>query len=279
MTMNIVNLKDGAAPPRTAPSARVRTPLGENRLAITATQIFIALAALGIWQYAVEAGWIDRFFLAPPTEVFQFLVQYVKSGEIWRHGSVTVQETIMGFLSGSILGILCGLAIGWSRFLDRVFTPFLTVFNSLPRVALAPMFILWFGIEMTSKVLLSFSLVFFIVVINTEAGVRSVESDLNMMARVTGASEFQRFIKVVLPGAVPSIFAGLKIGVVYALLGVVVGEMVASKAGLGQQVVEYSNTYKPAGVFGTLTVLAVIALALNFIMLSVERWLMRWKEV
>jgi len=84
---------------------------------------------------------------------------------------------------------------------------------------------------------------------------------------------------VVLPGAVPAIFAGLKIGVVYALLGVVVGEMVASRAGLGQQVVEYSNTYRPAGVFGTLAVLAVIALVLNFLMLSAERWLMRWKEV
>ena len=276
---NIVNLTDKTLPQAASHPVKARTPLGENQLAITATQIAIALSALGIWQYSVEAGWIDRFFLAPPTEVFAFLVQYARSGELWRHGSVTIQDTIMGFLSGSILGVLCGLAIGWSRFLDRVFTPFLTIFNSLPRVALAPMFILWFGIEMTSKVLLSFSLVFFIVVVNTEAGVRSVESDLNMMARVTGANEFQRFMKVVLPGAVPAIFAGLKIGVVYALLGVVVGEMVASRAGLGQQVVEYSNTYRPAGVFGTLAVLAVIALVLNFLMLSAERWLMRWKEV
>lgn len=262
-----------------SPAEKPHKPLGENLVAIILTQLFVAVAGLAIWQYAVDGGWVDRFFLASPTEVFSFLVDYVRTGDIWFHGSVTLQETISGFVSGSVLGVACGLAIGWSRFLDRVFTPFLTILNSLPRVALAPMFILWFGIGMASKILLSFSLVFFIVVINTEAGVRSVETDLNMMARVTGASEFQRFIKVVLPGAVPSIFAGLKIGVIYALLGVVVGEMVASKAGLGQQVVEYSNNYKPAGVFGTLAVLAVIALALNFSMLAIEKWLMSWKEV
>lgn len=263
-------------------SEKTRKPkkaLGDNQFAVTATQLCVAVAAIGIWQYAVDAGWIDRFFLASPTDVFRFLVDYVRSGDIWFHGRVTLQETILGFLSGSILGIACGLAIGWSRFLDRVFTPFLTILNSLPRVALAPMFILWFGIDMASKVVLSFSLVFFIVVIATEAGVRSVESDLNMMARVTGANEFQRFIKVVLPGAVPSIFAGLKIGVIYALLGVVVGEMVAARAGLGQQVVEYSNSYRPAGVFGTLVVLAIIALGLNFGMLAIEKRLMRWKEI
>lgn len=153
----------------------------------------------------------------------------------------------------------------------------MTIFNALPRVALAPMFVLWFGIGMTSKVLLAFSLVFFIVVINTEAGVRSVDSDLSMMARVMGASERQRFMKVLMPGSIPSIFAGLRIGAIYSLLGVVVGEMIASKQGLGQQIMEYSYAFQPAGVFGVLFYLALIALSLNGLMSVIERRLMRWK--
>jgi NitT/TauT family transport system permease protein len=244
---------------------------------VWAVRLAIAAALIALWHFAVASNWVDEFFVPAPRKVLDFIVGYVTSGNLLHHGSVTLQETILGFAAGALLGIAVGLFVGWSRFWHAVLGPYMTFFNALPRVALAPMFILWFGIGIESKILLAFSLVFFIVVIATEAGVRSVDTDLSMMARVMGASEWQRFLKVIMPGAVPSIFAGLRIGVIYALLGVVVGEMIASKQGLGQQIMEYSYGYQPAGVFGVLFNLALIALALNALMSLLEKRLMRWK--
>jgi ABC-type nitrate/sulfonate/bicarbonate transport system permease component len=275
--MTIIQLNRKKSDDVVRSSRLFRFPNADNFIAVWTCRILFAAVILGAWQALTSLHLIDPLFLASPIAVAKFLVGYTLSGNIWRHGIVTLEETLLGFLSGSVLGIILGLVLGWSRFLEKVLTPFLTIFNSLPRVALAPMFILWFGIGDLSKVVLAFSLVFFIVVINTEAGVRSVDPDLTMMAKVMGATDRQRFIKVILPGAIPSIFAGLRIGAIYSLLGVVVGEMIAAKWGLGQQMMEYSYNYKPDGVFGVLFVLAAIALCLNIIMVRTERYLTRWK--
>lgn len=249
----------------------------DNLLTIWAWRLALAALVIGGWQAAAALRLVDPMFLASPVAVCGFLFDYVVSGKIWVNSLVTLEETVLGFALGAGLGILAGLVIGGSKFLERVLTPFLTIFNSLPRVALAPMFIIWFGIGALSKVVLAFSLVFFIVLISTEAGVRSIDPDLTMMAKVMGATDRQRFLKVVLHGAVPSIFAGLRLGAIYSLLGVVVGEMIAAKWGLGQQVMEYSYNYKPAGVFGVLAILALIAICLNELTTRIERHLGRWK--
>ncbi len=249
----------------------------DSRFTIWIWRLALAALVIGGWQVVAALQLVDPMFLASPMAVCGFLFHYILSGKIWVNSAVTLEETILGFAFGAALGVLAGLVIGWSKFLERVLTPFLTICNSLPRVALAPMFIIWFGIGALSKVVLAFSLVFFIVLISTEAGVRSIDPDLTMMAKVMGATDRQRFLKVVLHGAVPSIFAGLRLGVIYSLLGVVVGEMIAAKWGLGQQVMEYSYNYKPAGVFGVLAILALIAICLNELMTRVERRLGRWK--
>ena len=264
--------------PATAPRRKRIAAAADSPAMIWICRLALAAVILGVWQASVDYGFVDPLFLASPVAICRFLIGYLISGRIWLNALVTLEETIQGFLYGAGLGVVVGLILGWSRFLERVMTPFFTIFNAMPRVALAPMFILWFGIGELSKVVLAFSLVFFIVVINTEAGVRSIDPDLTVMARVMGATERQRFIKVVLPGALPAIFAGLRLGVVYSLLGVVVGEMIAAKWGLGQQAIEYSNNYEPAGVFGVLAVLASIAICLNEIMVRTERHLGRWKD-
>lgn len=246
-------------------------------LRVWAMRLGLAVALIGLWQLVVANKLVDPFFMPSPKAVLDFLVAYIVSGNLLLHGAVTLEETICGFGLGAVLGVAFGLFMGSSRYWNAVLSPYTTVFNALPRVALAPMFILWFGIGPLSKVLLAFSLVFFIVAINTEAGVRAVDSDLSMTARVMGASERQRFLKVIVPGSVPAIFAGLRIGSIYALLGVVVGEMIAAKHGLGQQIMEYSYGYQPAGVFGVLLSLAAIALGMNGLMALAERKLMQWK--
>lgn len=224
----------------------------------------------------MRRGWLDPFFVSTPLAVWEFLGTFFSSGEAWPNIRTTLVETLVGFVIGSVTGIVAGLALSRFLFAAAVARPFLIGLNSLPRVALAPMFILWFGIGMTSKIVLSISLVFFIVMIGTEAAVRSVDRDMLTTARLVGASERQSYMKVVLPASIPTIFASLRLGIVYSLLGVVVAEMLAAQYGLGQLITLYSNSFVPEGTLAIITILLVISLVLNGIMALIERRLMRW---
>lgn len=274
------------APPAPADQARPRP--GRFREAVTAqlrprnlliwllrTGVFVGF--IGLWTAAVNQGWVDEFFVSRPSAVWDTLVDYFRTGDVWRHGSVTVRSTIYGFVSGSVGGVLVGLMFARFPLLDKVFSPYLAALNAMPRVALAPLFILWFGIGSSSKVWFAFSLVFFIVLINTEAGIKGVDQELTTSARVMGANEWELFTKVIFPAAVPTIFAGLRLGFVYALLGVVFGEMLASREGLGQQITFYAGTYRMHGVLATLVILSAISIVLNAVIVRLQTWLLRWQ--
>lgn len=246
-------------------------------IAIWSGRAVVLFLSLLLWHVSTAWGWIDAFFVSTPATTIAFLIAYLLSGAAWAHIATTVYETVAGFALGALSGVLMGLVLSRFRLLDEILSPFLTALNALPRVALAPMFVLWFGIGSASKIYLAISVVFFIVMINTQAGVRSVDPDLLTIAKAMGANERQRFLKVVLPGSVPAIFAGLRLGAVYALLAVVVGEMLAAKLGLGQEISLYAGTFQAAGVFSALFILAVIALSLNAFSGRLEAHLMRWR--
>jgi NitT/TauT family transport system permease protein len=245
---------------------------------IWAVRISLAGALLYAWEYFADQKVIKEFFFSKPSVVWTYLGELFTTGDVWIHLAATMEGTLGGFFLGSLLAIPFGLFLARFPIVDEILAPFLAGLNALPRVALAPIFILWFGIGLSSKVFLVFSLVFFIVLINTQAGVKSADEELLRMATVMGATPRQRFLKVVLPGAVPSIFAGLRVGVIYALLGTVVGEMVAAPAGLGQQVAYFSGTYRTGGVFAVLLLLSLIGVALNGVTLLIERHLLRWQR-
>jgi NitT/TauT family transport system permease protein len=247
-------------------------------LLIWTVRLALTAVFLWTWEALVDSKLVNPFFFSKPSAIGQFIVTFFASGEIWTHLSATMQATAYGFALGTLLAIPFGLLLARFPLLDEILAPFLAGLNALPRVALAPIFILWFGIGLSSKVVLVFSLVFFIVLINTEAGVKAADEELLRMSKVMGATPRQQFLKVVLPGAVPSIFAGLRVGIIYALLGTVVGEMVAAPSGLGQQVSYYSGTYRTGGVLAVLLILAVIGVALNWLTLLVERRLLRWQR-
>lgn len=257
--------------------ATIAAQFAPRNLLIWTLRAAVFVGFLALWTAAVDRAWVDEFFVSRPSAVWDSLVEYFRTGDIWRHGSVTVRSTIYGFAAGSFAGVLVGM--GFARFplIDRVFSPYLAALNAMPRVALAPLFILWFGIGSSSKVWFAFSLVFFIVLINTEAGIKGVDLELTTTAKVMGANEWQRFTKVIFPAAVPTIFAGLRLGFVYALLGVVFGEMLASREGLGQQITFYAGTYRMHGVLSTLVILATISIALNAIIVRLQAWLLRWQ--
>lgn len=254
---------------------RFRGRRRRSGLLVRVLQVSSFLVVLLLWQLAVDSGLGKELFFSKPTLVATFV------GDNWDllvdNTVVTMRATAVGFLIGSLSGIAVALLMARFVMLDRVLQPWISVLMSLPRIALAPLFLLWFGITETSKVALAVSLVFFMVLVSTLAGMRTLDPDLRALAKAFHASELQTFTKIVLPAAVPGIFAGLRLGVVTAILGVVSSEMVASSSGLGQQIVLYGQNLNSAGVFAVLLFLAVITTGLNALVGGLERWLLRWQ--
>lgn len=256
---------------------QVSTARRRRLIAVIALRIVALVALLGIWQVLADTGHLDKLFFSSPSAIWGFLWHYIGDGKIWPNLVATVEAILLGFATGSIGGLVVGILVVRYEMLDRVTRPFFAGLNSLPRVALAPLFVLWLGLGLVTKVALAASLVFFVVLIAVESSVKSTEPELLRMGSAMGASRRQVFRKIVLPSSVPGIFGGLRLGLVYALLGVVLEEMLASRNGLGEQLNLYAGTYRTDGVFALLLVLAMLGMALNGIAVLIENRLQRWK--
>ncbi|KUP95178.1 hypothetical protein AC529_19040 [Thermobifida cellulosilytica TB100] len=241
-------------------------------------RLVICAAFLVLWEVASRREWVDPMLFGNPTGVWTAMVEYLPSERSLASLEATGGAVGVSFVIGSVSGTLAGLVLGLSPVVNGVFGPFLAPINSVPRIALAPLFIAWFGLTMTSKVVLAVSIVFFILAENARSAVWSVDADLMTMARVVGLKRAALLWKVVLPSAVPTMFAGLRLTFTYALLGVVASEMVAATGGLGQDIVLYSSSYQINTVFAILVELMVIAVVVNWIFNLVERRLLVWQE-
>jgi NitT/TauT family transport system permease protein len=226
-----------------------------------------------LWSAAVRAGFADKFFISSPEDVGQFLVAGFWK-EVVPNASETLLATLIAFALSAVAGVLVGLVFVEVPWLKLLIDPFLTAFNSMPRIALAPIFILWFGIGLTSKVALACSLGFFIVLMSTIAGIRNVDPVLLRLSRSLGCTGWQLFTKITLPWAIPTVFAGLKLALIYCFLGVVTSEMLASKIGLGQLIMYYSGLLRMDAVLGILFVMAICSVCLNIIADRIESWLL-----
>jgi NitT/TauT family transport system permease protein len=232
---------------------------------------------LAVWQGAVSLGLIDSFWISSPVLVGRELWQEIVSGDLILNVGITVFEALIAFVISSVLGIAAGLMLARSPFWDEVLAPLILALNSLPRVALAPLIILWFGIGIVAKVVTAFTLVFFILLVNTLGGAKNVDTDILTLARLMGASRRDILWKVTLPSALPWIFAGLNIGLTYALLGVIVAEILASNQGIGFVIASGAANFNTAAVFAGLVTLAVVAWLFSAVMRKVEARLLRWK--
>jgi NitT/TauT family transport system permease protein len=249
----------------------VDVPVWGGRLAVL---VFI----LVLWHYAVELGWVLDLYAATPVETFQRLFELLGDATFWNNLRITLQETVVGWALGSSLGLVVGLLLGrWVR-AARVFDPYLIFMNATPKIALAPFFILWFGIDQTSKVMLAATIVFFIVQVPTQSSVSMLQPDLDTVATTMGATELQKFRMVVLPGIMPSVFGALRLALVYSLLAVVLGEFIASRAGLGQALITSTNQFDMPTAFALLIVLATLAVLINIGLAAVENHFSRWKS-
>jgi sulfonate transport system permease protein len=244
---------------------------------VLVARLIVVGVFLAIWQAAVSSGLVDAFWISSPVLVVEELWRVIASGELFADIAITVFEALIAFVVSSVLGIAAGLLLARSPFWDDVLAPLVLALNSLPRVALAPLIILWFGIGITAKVVTAFTLVFFILLVNTLGGAKNVDNDILTIARLMGASKHDILWKVTLPSALPWIFAGLNLGLTYSLLGVIVAEILASNQGLGYVIQSSAATFNTAGVFAGLITLAIVAWLFSAVMRYVEARLLRWK--
>lgn len=241
-------------------------------------QVAVVIAFLLLWEWVSVSKFIDPLFIGRPSGIITFLFRGVfVNGTILKEALWTISETIAAFLLGSLAGILFGLLFAVYPLSEKFCDPFFSGLNALPRVALAPLFLLWFGLGPASKIALGFSLTFFIVLSNTVAGARSVDPDWLTLSKTLGASRFTIFFKVVLISAIPTIFSGLKLGLIYALLGVIASEIIASQHGLGQLLTYLAGTFDTNGVFAVLIFLGVLGVLLTKAMDALERRLLKWQ--
>jgi len=241
-------------------------------------QIVLGIVLLLFWQGA-SGRMVDNFFISNPLDVGARLLGWTLDGSIFAHIWATVYATMMGFFIGAIGGAVLGVWLGVSPIASRLLNPYLNALNALPKVALAPLFVLWFGLGIESKIALAAVLVLFLVFLNTFAGVREVDQDLIDGARLMRATRMQVIVKVIIPSAMSWVFAGLRISVPYALIGAVLGEMIAANRGLGYLVQFSGAQFDTAGVFAVLIVIALLAVALNFLVDTVQSRIERWRIV
>ena len=239
----------------------------------------IALAAtfIGLWQIGATTKVIDPTIVSSPGAIWQHLVKWSLDGTLWFHATITIEETLLGFVIGAVAGIVLGFLIGGNKTLAELIDPFILAFYSVPKVALAPLFVVWFGIGMPMKVILAAVTVVFIVFFNTLAGVRNVDTDLADAVWLMGASRRQILVHVVIPSALSFALTGVRIAIPYALIGAIIGELVASNSGIGYLIASSGSQYDTAGVFAALLVLTIVALLLNAVVDAIDRRTSGWK--
>jgi NitT/TauT family transport system permease protein len=236
------------------------------------------IAVVGSWEAAIRLLEVPAYVVPAPSAIWQSLVRGISGGLLIVNGLVTLSEALLGFLGASVLAIFLGSIIAQSRFVERVIYPYLVAIQTTPKVAIAPLFIIWFGFGISSKVIIAGIIAFFPVLVNVIAGLRSTDPQRIELMRSLRASRWQIFKMVMLPSALPMIFAGLQVAVIFSLLGAIVGEFVGSRQGLGNLIMQMNINLDTAGVFAALACLSSIGIALHLIMRWLQQKLLFWAD-
>jgi NitT/TauT family transport system permease protein len=240
------------------------------------TRLLLVTALLAFWE--LGAGRLfSTFWVSKPSLIANYIVTWVSSGDFFYHFYFTMTSMIVGFVVGTSLGLVAGMMLSRTEFLAEALDPFLVAINGIPRVALAPLFVVWFGIDMLPKIVLVFTLVFFVIFYNTYAGIKSVDRRYTDLAWVMGANEPELFRKVILPAASPYIILGIKLSIPYALIGAIIGEFVASSAGLGWKIQMETSLYNTTGTMAGLIMMMTIVVVMNAGLNRLETRLLSWR--
>lgn len=248
---------------------------------IVALRVLIFVGLTGAWELATTMGWVDPFFFGQPSgvahQIYEWMTEGTSQGSLWRQMLVTLEETVLGFVIGSVAGVVCGILLGRNHFLAEVFSIYIKIANSIPRVVLGSIFIISLGLGMASKVALAVVMVFFVVFANAFQGVREADRAMIANAQILGASQWQLTTSVVIPSAMSWILASLHVSFGFALVGAVVGEFLGSKQGIGLLISTAQGAFNANGVFAAMIILAVMALVAEFGITLIENRLVKWK--
>ena len=238
--------------------------------------VLLLVVSLALWEGIVRAFDVPVFIMPPPSKVAVALYRGLASGLYIGHLRVTLVETLLGFAAGSALGFLLGTGVAMNRYVDYFLYPYIVMFQSLPKVALAPLIVIWFGLGLSSKVINAALVAFFPLLVNTMVGLRSADEERINLMRSLAASEHQIFWMLRLPNALPFVMAGLDIAMIFALIGAIVAEFVGATSGLGMLIQSMNFNMDVSGEFSVLLILSVMGLILNRAILLVRRRVLFW---
>ncbi len=268
----------------TGPSAleiAARTASRRRQRIVVTARIGILVAVLGGWELGTRFGAIDPFFFANPSgiaaQVWIWVTEGTSQGPLWEQILVTMEETVLGFFIGAAGGVVFGILLGRNRMLADIFSTYIKVANSIPRVVLGSIFIIAFGLGMASKVALAVVMVFFVVFANAFQGVREADRAMIANAQILGASNYQITRTVIIPSAMSWILASLHVSFGFALVGAVVGEFLGAKKGVGLLISTAQGSFNADGVFAAMVILAVLALAVEAAITLVENRFVKWR--
>ncbi len=231
---------------------------------------------VGTWEGTVRGLDIPDYVAPAPSQVAAAFWAGIRSGSYIVHTAYTLQEALLGFVIAAALGLLFGTLIAQSRLVEKTLYPYLIVIQTTPKVAIAPLLIIWFGFGITSKVIIAATVAFFPILVNVIAGLRSIDAEKIELMRSLNASKWQTFRMARLPNALPIIFAGLNVAIVFSILGAIVGEFVGSKVGLGNLILQANVNLDTAGIFGALACLAIMGITLHGLMEWLQHRLVFW---
>ncbi|MFD3257528.1 ABC transporter permease [Paenibacillus lentus] len=242
---------------------------------VFAVQVFLLLFSIVLWEVAGRLKWVDVLIFSYPSKVGQQIVKDVISGELWPHLAMTVSETVVGFLLGTLIGTLLAVIIWWSPFLSKVLDPYMVVFNSMPKVALGPIFIVLFGAGFTAIVITTLSITVIVTTLVVYTSFNEVDANYTKVIRTFGGSRKDVFQKAILPASFPTIVSTLKVNVGMAWVGVIVGEFLVAKIGLGYLIVYGFQVFNFTLVLSSLVIIALVATAMYQLVVYIERKLVR----
>ncbi|MGW5331161.1 ABC transporter permease [Streptomyces bauhiniae] len=275
-------LADPVKPQAPATSRSRARAARRRRVIVVVARVLLLVGVLGLWEALSRAEVIDPFNFSMPSEIWHQITSWVLHGtalgslgeQIW----YTLYEALLGWVIGVVAGVVLGIALGRVAFLADLFGPYIKVLNSIPRIVLAPIFLIWFGLGPASKVASAVVLVFFPVFFNAFQGAREVNRDLVANARILGATDRQATLQVVIPSATSWIFTSLHVSFGFALIGAIVGEYIGATRGIGLLVAQSQGTLNSAGVYAAMVILAVVALLAEGLLTFAERRVFRWKS-
>lgn len=250
----------------------------KRKFQIVFTQISILFIFIALWEIVTRLGLIDTFYVSSPTHIYKLFIRYIKTGSLFTHIGVSLMENVVAFTGGTLLGIIIAIILWWSDFITKVLDPYLVVLNSLPKIALAPIILVWIGFGYSGIIATAISIALIITILNMSIAFNEVDEDKIRLLKTFGATKFQILKLVILPATVPSMISSLKINIGLSWVGVIVGEFLVSSSGLGHLIFYGGQVFKLDLVMMSVIILAILAAVMYQLVSILEKKFLKWKE-